>query len=129
MSPHARTGAANRPSLASFAYYTRTNSVAVYGGNDGIRFEQERKAFAQGADIIVATPGRLISHLQLGNLDLSRTTHIILDEADRMLDMGFFDDIMTIIKQLPAAASNRALLSHNAPRNCQDGERSHARPG
>ena len=88
--------------LQGFAYYTRTNSVAVYGGNDGIRFEQERKAFAQGADIIVATPGRLISHLQLGNLDLSRTTHIILDEADRMLDMGFFDDIMTIIKQLPA---------------------------
>lgn len=87
--------------LQGFAYYTRTNSVAVYGGNDGIRFEQERKAFAQGADIIVATPGRLISHLQLGNLDLSRTTHIILDEADRMLDMGFFDDIMTIIKQLP----------------------------
>ena len=88
--------------LQGFAYYTRTNSVAVYGGNDGIRFEQERKAFAQGADIIVATPGRLISHLQLGNLDLSRTTHIILDEADRMLDMGFFDDIMTIIKPLPA---------------------------
>ena len=88
--------------LQGFAYYTRTNSVAVYGGNDGIRFEQERKAFAQGADIIVATRGRLISHLQLGNLDLSRTTHIILDEADRMLDMGFFDDIMTIIKQLPA---------------------------
>ena len=87
--------------LQGFAYYTTTNSVAVYGGNDGIRFEQERKAFSQGADIIVATPGRLISHLQLGNLDLSRTTHIILDEADRMLDMGFFDDIKTILKQLP----------------------------
>lgn len=87
--------------LQGFAYYTKTNSVAVYGGNDGIRFEQERKAFSQGADIIVATPGRLISHLQLGNLDLSRTTHIILDEADRMLDMGFFDDIKTILKQLP----------------------------
>lgn len=87
--------------LQGFAYYTKTNSVAVYGGNDGIRFEQERKAFSQGADIIVATPGRLISHLQLGNLDLSRTTHIILDEADRMLDMGFFDDIKTIMKQLP----------------------------
>ena len=87
--------------LQGFAYYTKTNSVAVYGGNDGIRFEQERKAFSQGADIIVATPGRLISHIQLGNLDLSRTTHIILDEADRMLDMGFFDDIKTILKQLP----------------------------
>lgn len=87
--------------LQGFAYYTHTNGVAVYGGNDGIRFEQERKAFAKGADIIVATPGRLISHLQLGNLDLSRTTHLILDEADRMLDMGFFDDIKTIIKELP----------------------------
>lgn len=87
--------------LQGFAYYTHANGVAVYGGNDGIRFEQERKAFAKGADIIVATPGRLISHLQLGNLDLSRTTHLILDEADRMLDMGFFDDIKTIIAHLP----------------------------
>lgn len=87
--------------LQGFAYYTKTNSVAVYGGNDGIRFEQERKAFSQGADIIVATPGRLISHLQVGNLDLSRTTHIVLDEADRMLDMGFFEDITHIMKQLP----------------------------
>lgn len=87
--------------LQGFAYYTKTNGVAVYGGNDGIRFEQERRAFSTGADIIVATPGRLISHLQLGNLDLSRTTHLILDEADRMLDMGFFEDIKTIIKALP----------------------------
>ncbi len=87
--------------LQGFAYYTGLNSVAVYGGNDGIRFAQEQRAFSKGADIIVATPGRLISHLQLGNLDLSRTTHLILDEADRMLDMGFFDDIKTIIKALP----------------------------
>ena len=87
--------------LQGFAYYTQTNGVAVYGGNDGVRFEQERRAFSKGADIIVATPGRLISHLQLGNLDLSRTTHLILDEADRMLDMGFFDDIKTIISHLP----------------------------
>lgn len=88
--------------LQGFAYYTKTHGVAVYGGNDGIRFAQEQRAFSKGADIIVATPGRLISHLQLGNLDLSRTTHLILDEADRMLDMGFFDDIKTIIKALPA---------------------------
>lgn len=87
--------------LQGFAYYTKTNSVAVYGGNDGVRFAQEQRAFSKGADIIVATPGRLLSHLQLGNLDLSRTTHLILDEADRMLDMGFFDDIKTIIKALP----------------------------
>lgn len=87
--------------LQGFAYYTGVNSVAVYGGNDGVRFEQERRSFQQGADIIVATPGRLITHLQLGNLDLSRTTHLILDEADRMLDMGFIDDIKTIMKLLP----------------------------
>lgn len=87
--------------LQGFAYYTGINGVAVYGGNDGVRFEQERRSFAQGADIVIATPGRLITHLQLGNLDLSRTTHLILDEADRMLDMGFIDDIKTILKELP----------------------------
>ena len=88
--------------LQGLSYYTGINGVAVYGGNDGVRFEQERKSFQQGADIVIATPGRLITHLQLGNLDLSRTTHLILDEADRMLDMGFIDDIKLIMKQLPA---------------------------
>lgn len=85
-----------------FAYYTGLNAVAVYGGNDGIRYEQERRAMQAGADIILATPGRLISHLQLGTLDLSRTTHLVLDEADRMLDMGFSEDIMTIVSHMPA---------------------------
>lgn len=87
--------------LQGFAYYTNVNAVAVYGGNDGVRFEQERKSLQAGADIVLATPGRLITHLQLGNLDLSRTTHLVLDEADRMLDMGFADDILTIVKQMP----------------------------
>ena len=80
-------------SLQGFAYYTSVNAVAVYGGNDGIRYEQERRSLQAGADIVLATPGRLITHLQLGTLDLSRTTHLVLDEADRMLDMGFADDI------------------------------------
>lgn len=88
--------------MQGFAYYTGINGVAVYGGNDGVRFEQERRSFSQGADIVIATPGRLITHMQLGNLDLSRTTHLILDEADRMLDMGFIDDIRTILNALPA---------------------------
>lgn len=88
--------------LQGFSYYTGTGGVAVYGGNDGQRFELERRSFQQGADIVIATPGRLITHLQLGNIDLSRTTHFILDEADRMLDMGFIDDIKTIMKALPA---------------------------
>jgi superfamily II DNA/RNA helicase len=87
--------------LQGFAYYMNVSCVAIYGGNDGIRYEQERKSLQQGADIVIATPGRLISHIQLGNLDLSRTTHFILDEADRMLDMGFAEDIQTIVKQLP----------------------------
>lgn len=87
--------------LQGFAYYMNVSCVAIYGGNDGIRYEQERKSLQKGADVVIATPGRLIAHLQLGTLDLSRTTHFILDEADRMLDMGFAEDIQTIIKQLP----------------------------
>ena len=88
--------------LQGFAYYMNVSCVAIYGGNDGIRYEQERKSLQKGADVVIATPGRLIAHLQLGTLDLSRTTHFILDEADRMLDMGFAEDIQTIINQLPA---------------------------
>lgn len=87
--------------LQGFAYYMNVSCVAIYGGNDGIRYEQERQSLIKGADIVIATPGRLIAHLQLGTLDLSRTTHFVLDEADRMLDMGFAEDIQTIIKQLP----------------------------
>lgn len=87
--------------LQGFSYYMDINGVAVYGGNDGIRYEQERKSLTSGADIVIATPGRLITHLNLGTLDLSRTTHLILDEADRMLDMGFCEDILKIVEHLP----------------------------
>ncbi|MBQ8542560.1 MAG: DEAD/DEAH box helicase [Bacteroidaceae bacterium] len=87
--------------LEGFTYFMPFSSVAVYGGNDGQRYEQELRGMAKGADIIVATPGRLISHINLGNIDLSRVSFFILDEADRMLDMGFYNDIMTIAKQLP----------------------------
>ena len=97
--------------LQGFAYYTGVNAVAVYGGNDGVRYEQERRSLQAGADIVLATPGRLITHLQLGTLDLSRTTHLVLDEADRMLDMGFSDDIMTIVKQMP---ENRQTILFSA---------------
>ena len=87
--------------MEGFSYYVPFSSVAVYGGNDGIRYEQELKGMQLGADVIIATPGRLISHLKLGNVDLSRVSLFILDEADRMLDMGFFDDIMKIVSYLP----------------------------
>lgn len=89
--------------LQGFSYHLPyISSVAVYGGNDGIRYEQEKRSMQQGADIVIATPGRLISHISLGNIDLSRVSFFILDEADRMLDMGFSEDILQIAKHLPA---------------------------
>ena len=87
--------------MEGFSYYMNVSSVAVYGGNDGIRYEQEKRGLAMGADVVIATPGRLISHLSLGNIDLSKVSFFVLDEADRMLDMGFYDDIMQIVKHLP----------------------------
>ena len=82
-------------------YMPNINSVAVYGGNDGARYEQESKGMKMGADVIIATPGRLISHITMGNVNFSRVSFFILDEADRMLDMGFYDDIITIADLLP----------------------------
>lgn len=83
------------------SYFMPISSVAIYGGNDGVRFEQEKKGLTLGADVVIATPGRLISHISLGYVDLSKVSFFILDEADRMLDMGFADDIMQIVKHLP----------------------------
>ena len=88
--------------MQGFGYYLNgVSSVAVYGGNDGNRYDQEIKSLQLGADIIIATPGRLISHISLGNVDLSKVSFFILDEADRMLDMGFSDDIIKIANKLP----------------------------
>lgn len=88
--------------MQGFGYYLDgISSVAVYGGNDGGRYDQELKSLRDGASVVIATPGRLISHMQMGNVDFSRTSFFILDEADRMLDMGFSDDIMKIAKELP----------------------------
>ena len=88
--------------MQGFAYYIDdVSSIAVYGGNDGTRFDQEMKGLRGGAPVVIATPGRLLSHLKVGNLDLSRTSFFVLDEADRMLDMGFSEDIMQINQLLP----------------------------
>ena len=87
--------------MEGFSYFMPVSSVAVYGGNDGILFEQQKKGLTLGADVVIATPGRLLAHLSLGYVDLSRVSYFILDEADRMLDMGFSDDIMQIVKFLP----------------------------
>ena len=89
--------------MQGFGYYLNgISSVAVYGGNDGNRFDQEMKGLKMGADVVIATPGRLLSHIRMGHLDLSRLSFFVLDEADRMLDMGFSDDILSIAKMLPA---------------------------
>ena len=87
--------------MEGFSYFMPVSSVPIYGGNDGILFEQQKRGLTLGADVVIATPGRLISHLSLGYVDLSRVSYFILDEADRMLDMGFYDDIMQIVKFLP----------------------------
>ncbi|MCF0192310.1 MAG: DEAD/DEAH box helicase [Prevotella sp.] len=88
--------------MQGFSYYMpEINSVAIYGGNDGNRYNNEQKALSLGANMVIATPGRLISHIQIGNVDFSRVSFFVLDEADRMLDMGFADDIKKIASLLP----------------------------
>jgi superfamily II DNA/RNA helicase len=87
--------------LAGFAYYQDTTWIAIYGGNDGVAFAQQQHALEQGGDIAIATPGRLLSLLRHCKVDLSHVDFLILDEADRMLDIGFYDDIMEIISYLP----------------------------
>lgn len=88
--------------MQGFGYYlSGVSSVAVYGGNDGNRYDQELKSFQMGADVVIATPGRLISHISLGSADLSKVSFFVLDEADRMLDMGFSEDIKMIASKLP----------------------------
>lgn len=87
--------------LQGFAYFTGVSSLAIYGGGDGMSFENEKRALTQGANIIIATPGRLMSHLNMGYVKFDQVKHFILDEADKMLDMGFVDDINTIANYLP----------------------------
>ncbi|MCL4116069.1 UNVERIFIED_CONTAM: hypothetical protein GTU68_063087 [Idotea baltica] len=92
--------------IQGLAYFVNLESIAVYGGGDGSEWDQQKYALTKGADIIVATPGKLISHLNMGYVKLEKVSHLILDEADRMLDMGFFDDIKKIISFLPPKRQN-----------------------
>lgn len=87
--------------MQGFSYFLPISSVPVYGGTDGKTYEQQRKSLKAGADVVIATPGRLLAHLSMGYVDLSKVSFFILDEADRMLDMGFYDDIMQIVARLP----------------------------
>jgi ATP-dependent RNA helicase RhlE len=97
--------------VQGFSYYVPVSSIAIYGGGDGAIWDQQKKALKAGADIIIATPGRLISQLASGDIKLDKLEHFILDEADRMLDMGFYDDILKIISYLP---KNRQTILFSA---------------
>lgn len=87
--------------MQGFSYFMPVTGMAIYGGTDGHTYEQQRKGLKMGADVVIATPGRLLAHLSMGYVDLSKVSFFILDEADRMLDMGFIDDIMQIVGHLP----------------------------
>ncbi len=97
--------------IQGFSYFTNAESIAIYGGGSGSDWDQQRKALTTGTDIIVATPGKLISHLNMGYVKFQDLEYLILDEADRMLDMGFIDDIQKIISHLP---ENRQTLMFSA---------------
>ncbi len=92
--------------IQGFAYFTNLRSIAVYGGGDGADWDQQKKALNMGVDIVVATPGKLISHLNMGYTEFKNFECLILDEADRMLDMGFSEDIRKIISYLPKKRQN-----------------------
>ncbi len=105
--------------VQGFAYYVSVSSVAIYGGNDGLIWEQQKKGIDAGADIIIATPGRLLSYIKLGLIDLTHVRYFVLDEADRMLDMGFVDDIMQVMAELPKRRQNM-LFSATMPPKIRD---------
>jgi len=102
--------------IMGLGYFTGATSIAVYGGGDGMGYEQQKRAIRDGANIIVATPGRLLSHLSSGKFDFSHLQHLVLDEADNMLDMGFHDDILRIISYLPKKRQSLLFSATMPPR-------------
>ena len=100
--------------IEGFSYFTNSSSYPVYGGGTGSEFENQKQALIKGTDIIICTPGRLMAHLRFNYFDTSGVEHFILDEADRMLDMGFYDDVMVIAKRLPKIRQN-LLFSATMP--------------
>lgn len=120
MSPTRELAQQMDQAIQGFSYYLNgVSCMAVYGGNDGNRYDQELKSLSLGANLVIATPGRFISHMSLGNVDLSKVSFFILDEADRMLDMGFSEDIMTIQKKLPKTCQT-IMFSATMPKKIED---------
>ena len=97
--------------MQGMAYFTGVGSIPVYGGGDSTSWDQQRNAFTRDTDVIIATPGRLIAHIQMGYVNMRKLKHLVLDEADRMLDMGFYSDIMHIVENI---SSQRQTLLFSA---------------
>ena len=104
--------------MEGFSYFVPVSSLAIHGGNDGKAFARQQHALRNGADLVIATPGRLLAHMKMGYVDLSGVEYFILDEADRMLDMGFYDDIMRIVAELPKQRQT-LMFSATMPRKIQ----------
>jgi superfamily II DNA/RNA helicase len=102
--------------IQGFAYFTPVESIPIYGGGDGLSWDQQKKSLTGGTDIIVATPGKLISHLNMGYVKFDKVRHLVLDEADRMLDMGFYDDIKKILTYLPKKRQNLMFSATMPPK-------------
>jgi len=105
--------------MEGLSYFTSVSSIAVYGGGDGNAFVQEKKALSAGADVVVCTPGKMLAHINMGYVKFQGLKYLILDEADRMLDMGFYDDIMRIIHALPKQRQN-LLFSATMPHKIRE---------
>ena len=105
--------------MQGLSYFTSVSSIAIYGGTDGTAFSKEKQALTEGADIVVCTPGRMIAHLNMGYVNLEGLQFLVLDEADRMLDMGFVDDIMKIITYLPKQRQTM-LFSATMPKEIRE---------
>ncbi|MEQ8361836.1 MAG: DEAD/DEAH box helicase [Cyclobacteriaceae bacterium] len=102
--------------VEGFGYFVGVSSISVYGGGSGPAWDQQRKALESGADIIIATPGRLIAHLASGTVKFDHLQHLVLDEADRMLDMGFYDDLIKIVSHLPKQRQTLMFSATMPPR-------------
>lgn len=102
--------------VEGFGYFVGVSSISVYGGGTGATWDQQRKALESGADIIIATPGRLIAHLASGVINFNNLQHLVLDEADRMLDMGFYDDLIKIVSYLPTKRQTLLFSATMPPR-------------
>lgn len=106
--------------MEGFGYFVPVCSTAIYGGNVSAEWDRQKTSLTTGSDIIIATPGRMLQHIAMGYVDFSHVQHLILDEADRMLDMGFFDDIMQVVKKMPIEGRQTLMFSATMPPKIRD---------